>query len=248
MMWLSAGNKALLLVVGMSICSATRLDGSDFNVIPYQVDRTDLYSGLAGTILVYKIASALSSSGASLDACESLALYINSRLGTIGIGLDHCHVPGTSAHDSHLGANQFELGMGIHNEAGTSKHELTTVAELVDQMLTKITDTQDEERSFVPFKHDGQDEVVLLVNDLGAVSQLELGGIVSECRSSRLDHIQISGAEKRLDTMMHIQAKADNDSSRVARQQKHQGPPRSQRDVHDLAQHARLLPHPASLA
>lgn len=73
--------------------------------------------------------------------------------------------------------------MGIHNEAGTSKHELTTVAELVDQMLGKITDTKDKERAFVPFGHDGLDEVVLMVNDLGAVSQLELGGIASEGES-----------------------------------------------------------------
>lgn len=151
-----------------------------------------MYSGLAGTILVYKIASALSTAGGSLDACESLALYINSRLGTIGIGLDHCHVPGTSAHDSHLGSNQFELGMGIHNEAGTSKHELTTVAELVDQMLTKIIDTEDEERAYVPFKLDGKDEVVLLVNDLGAVSQLELGGIVSECMSLHFSFVPVT--------------------------------------------------------
>ena len=70
--------------------------------------------------------------------------------------------------------------MGIHNEPGTSKLDLSTVTNLVDTMLTKITDTTDETRSYVPFKGDGSDEVVLLVNNLGSVSELEMGGITNE--------------------------------------------------------------------
>ncbi|WVW82122.1 dihydroxyacetone kinase [Kwoniella bestiolae CBS 10118] len=136
--------------------------------------------GLAGTILVYKIASALSDQGANLDNVEDVAKYVTSRLGTIGVGLDHCHVPGTKAGESHLEENQLELGMGIHNESGTHKLEIPSIAELVDQMLFKITNTNDPERSYVPFKGDGSDEVVLLVNNLGAISELEIGGITSE--------------------------------------------------------------------
>lgn len=66
-------------------------------------------SGLAGTILVYKLASALSDRGADLDAVEDVAKFAISRLGTIGVGLDHCHVPGTKAGESHLSADQVEL-------------------------------------------------------------------------------------------------------------------------------------------
>ncbi|WVQ85069.1 dihydroxyacetone kinase [Cryptococcus sp. DSM 104549] len=136
--------------------------------------------GLAGTILVYKVAAALSDKGANLDAVEDIAKYVASRLGTLGVGLEHCHVPGTRAGESHLAANEIELGMGIHNEPGTSKLELSTVGNLVDEILQKITDITDKDRSFVPFKNDGSDEVVLLVNDLGAVSELEMGGITNE--------------------------------------------------------------------
>lgn len=53
-------------------------------------------------------------------------------------------------------------------------------ADLVGQMLAKIVDTTDSDRSFVPFKGDGTDEVVLLVNNLGSISELELGGIAHE--------------------------------------------------------------------
>lgn len=71
--------------------------------------------------------------------------------------------------------------MGIHNEPGTAKLSLPKTADLVNEMLSKIVDTTDKDRSFVPFKNDGSDEVVLLVNNLGSISELELGGIVHEC-------------------------------------------------------------------
>jgi dihydroxyacetone kinase len=92
-------------------------------------------------------------------------------------------VPGTKAAESHLGPDELELGMGIHNEPGTSKLLLGSVAELVANMLSRITDTTDPDRGFVPFKHDGKDEVVLLVNCLGAVSELEMSGITGEGKS-----------------------------------------------------------------
>lgn len=43
-------------------------------------------------MLVYKIAAALSDQGADLDAVEAMAGYVASRLGTLGVGLEHCHV------------------------------------------------------------------------------------------------------------------------------------------------------------
>ena len=58
---------------------------------------------------MYKLASALSDQGGDLDAVEDVAKYAVSRLGTIGVGLDHCHVPGTKAGESHLSADQVEL-------------------------------------------------------------------------------------------------------------------------------------------
>ena len=48
--------------------------------------------GLAGTVIVYKIACALSQSGAGLDDVSALAEWVSNRIGTIGAGLEHCHV------------------------------------------------------------------------------------------------------------------------------------------------------------
>jgi len=138
--------------------------------------------GLAGTCLVYKIAGALARRGSSLNEVHSMAQWVSSRIATIGVGLEHCHVPGTATSESHLSTTEIEIGMGIHNESG---HERLSPApplkELIPKLLKLLTSTNDPERSFVPFQGKN-DSVVLLVNNLGGLSELELGGIVGQIR------------------------------------------------------------------
>ena len=45
-----------------------------------------------------------------------------------------------------------------------------------------ITSTTDPERSFLQFRGPGKDNVVLLVNNLGGLSELEMGSVVREAR------------------------------------------------------------------
>ena len=52
--------------------------------------------------------------------------------------------------------------------------------QLVDQLVTMIISTEDKDRSFVPFLGGGKDRVVALVNNLGGLSELELGSISGE--------------------------------------------------------------------
>ncbi|KAI6149802.1 Dak1 domain-containing protein [Pisolithus tinctorius] len=148
--------------------------------------------GLAGVCLVYKIAGGLATRGGSLDEVYEVAQYVSSRLGTIGVGLEHCHVPGTSVQDNHLRVDEIEIGLGIHNESGNNRiSPIPPLSELVHDLLKLITSTTDPERAFVPFGNDGKDEVVLLVNNLGGLSELELGAIVNETKRA-LDHQRIN--------------------------------------------------------
>ncbi|KAI0084466.1 Dak1 domain-containing protein [Irpex rosettiformis] len=136
--------------------------------------------GLAGTVLVYKIAGALARQGASLEEVYTTAEYITTRLATIGVGLDHCHVPGTATAENQLGATEIEIGLGIHNEPGARRiSPVPPLCELIPMLVTNLISTTDPDRSFVPFKGKG-DRVVLLVNNLGGTSELELGAIVRE--------------------------------------------------------------------
>ncbi|GAA6026259.1 hypothetical protein JCM11491_001280 [Sporobolomyces phaffii] len=137
--------------------------------------------GLAGTVLTYKIAGALAAQGASLDEVEFVAKLVAENCGTMGMGLEHCHVPGTDKAEAYLEDNEAEIGMGIHNEPGIRKvSPIPSAEKLVDEFLSTITNTDDEERSFLPFKNDGKDEVVLLVNNLGGLPELELGIVTKE--------------------------------------------------------------------
>ena len=45
-----------------------------------------------GTALVHKIAGALARRGASLNEVDQVSQWVSTRLGTIGAGLEHCHV------------------------------------------------------------------------------------------------------------------------------------------------------------
>ncbi|GAA5827012.1 hypothetical protein JCM11251_002205 [Rhodosporidiobolus azoricus] len=137
--------------------------------------------GLTGTVLVYKLAGALAAQGASLHEVEHVAKVVAERCGTIGMGLEHCHVPGTEKGEAYLKDEEAEVGMGIHNEPGIRKvSPVPSAAKLVDEFLTTLLDTEDKERSYLPFQNDGQDEVILVVNNLGGLPELELGIVAKE--------------------------------------------------------------------
>ncbi|GAA6049543.1 hypothetical protein JCM3770_000839 [Rhodotorula araucariae] len=136
--------------------------------------------GLTGTVLVYKLAGALAAQGASLDEVEHVAKVVAERCGTIGMGLEHCHVPGTDKGEAYLKDDEAEIGMGIHNEPGIRKvSPIPSAAKLVDEFLTTLTSTDDTERSYLPFEKDGN-EVILIVNNLGGLPELELGVVAKE--------------------------------------------------------------------
>ena len=92
-------------------------------------------------------------------------------------------MPGTAASESHLGASEIEIGMGIHNEPGHRRlSPVPALKDLLPQLVEFLTVTTDSDRSFLPFKNDGSDRVVLLVNNLGGVSELELANVAGEAR------------------------------------------------------------------
>jgi dihydroxyacetone kinase len=82
--------------------------------------------------------------------------------------------------ESHLQPGDMEIGLGIHNEPGTKRlSPVPSLHDLVQQLLEMLLSQSDPERSFLAVTGRG-DEVVLLVNNLGGVSELELGAIVRE--------------------------------------------------------------------
>ncbi|KAF3770943.1 dihydroxyacetone kinase [Cryphonectria parasitica EP155] len=136
--------------------------------------------GIAGTVLVHKISGALAAQGYGLDDVARVARLVAANLVSVGASLEHVHVPGrvVSKKDEQgaLADDEVELGMGIHNEAGSGR-ERAELPGLVGKMLRQLLDQEDKDRAFLNVN---SNEVVLLINNLGGLSVLELGGILTE--------------------------------------------------------------------
>ncbi|KAJ8102348.1 Dak1 domain-containing protein [Lipomyces tetrasporus] len=132
--------------------------------------------GLAGTIILNKLLGSMSATGASFEEVLALGAAAGSSLVTISAGLDHCHVPGRPAAYGELDCTTVEIGMGIHNEPGVRRlSPIPPIDRLIDELLRYMIDPTDSDRAYVPF--DPADEVVLLVNNLGGMSTLEMRAV-----------------------------------------------------------------------
>ena len=121
--------------------------------------------GIAGTVLVHKIAGAAAARGRSLADVARLARAAAADLGTMGVALGACTVPAAGRPGFALGADEIELGLGIHGEAGVERAAMMPVDALVERLLTAIQ----SDRGL----SDGS-RVALLVNGLGGTPPMEL--------------------------------------------------------------------------
>lgn len=101
------------------------------------------------------------------------------NLVSVGASLDHVHVPGHGVSHDTLRTDEIEIGMGIHNEQGFKRMKIPDATELIGLLLCQLLDENDPDRAFLG-KIAKDDEFVLMVNNLGGVSPLELGGITME--------------------------------------------------------------------
>lgn len=130
--------------------------------------------GIAGTALVHKTLGAASAvEGSSLEELAALGRSVNDALVTMGASLDRTTVPGRDSEEGEVtGENTAELGLGIHNEPGEKLNPIPKAADLIDLMYKRLLDKNDKERHYLDFGDN--DEYVLLINNIGGTSSLEL--------------------------------------------------------------------------
>ena len=138
--------------------------------------------GLSGTALVAKVCGALAEVGGNLEECIRVGDLVKENVVSLGASLSRVHVPGrpfeeASDEEKRLGPGLVEIGMGIHNEPGCEKID-ADLSKVVEIMLAQLLDSGDKDRAYVQFGP--SDKTVLLVNNFGGVSNLELGAIVTE--------------------------------------------------------------------
>ncbi|MFP3246307.1 MAG: dihydroxyacetone kinase subunit DhaK [Paraburkholderia sp.] len=121
--------------------------------------------GLAGTVLVHKIAGAAAAQGHPLNEVARAARDAAAQLGTMGVALTPCTVPAAGKAGFELADGELEWGLGIHGEPGVERGALEPADAIVARLLTKIVDD---------LALQAGERVALLVNNLGGTPPSEL--------------------------------------------------------------------------
>uniref|UniRef100_A0A8B9LJ87 Triokinase/FMN cyclase n=1 Tax=Astyanax mexicanus TaxID=7994 RepID=A0A8B9LJ87_ASTMX len=125
--------------------------------------------GLCGTVFIHKLAGALAEEGCALDVIVAQLTKAKKSVGTLGVSLSPCSVPGCLP-SFQLPPGDMELGLGIHGEPGIKRSKMASADEVVKTMIDHMTDPSSQ--SHLPLK--SGDTVILCVNNLGALSSLEM--------------------------------------------------------------------------
>lgn len=120
--------------------------------------------GIAGTVLVHKIAGAAAAEGKDLPQVASIAQAVADNLGTMGVSLSAGTAPGVGKPSFTLDG-EVELGLGIHGEPGVRRIPLRPADEIVDELLRPIERT---------LRLRTGERIVVLLNNLGATTNMEL--------------------------------------------------------------------------
>lgn len=130
--------------------------------------------GLAGTLLVHKVAGALAESGASLSEVADAAGRVAAGVRSLGVSGSGADIPGRVGGQRFADGNA-ELGLGIHGEPGVETFALGETAELLTRMATTLSDAVPPD---VP--------VALLINTLGGLAPLEASVVTRDLLATPL--------------------------------------------------------------
>jgi len=121
--------------------------------------------GIAGDLFVIKIAGGVSAVSQDLEEVRRVTAKARDNTRSMGVAASAGRFPETGELTFELPDDEIEIGMGLHGEAGVARSRLLPADELVGFMLDKILPD-------LPFQ--SEDEVCVLVNDLGATTLMEM--------------------------------------------------------------------------
>ena len=148
--------------------------------------------GLAGTLLVHKLAGAAAAEGRTGQQVKATADEVAARLCTLGVAFTGCSVGGGGGEgDTEMDEDEMELGLGLHGECGISRQKLESVDAIVRRMIDMLLSddptrdyfrreaTADDTQTETEAANKDGDEarVILLVNNLSGMQQHELNVI-----------------------------------------------------------------------
>ena len=121
--------------------------------------------GIAGTILVHKLAGAAAAEGKPLEVVARIAREAAAAVATMGVSLSAGTVPAVGKPGFTLEETEVELGLGIHGEPGVQRAPLQSADALTSRLIDEIVSIH---------RIASGDAVALMVNNLGATTGMEL--------------------------------------------------------------------------
>jgi phosphoenolpyruvate---glycerone phosphotransferase subunit DhaK len=158
----------------MNVAMAMEMASEDGIVVKTVVANDDVPSspaslkanrrGVAGEILMWKVAGAKAAMGGDLDAVIAVAQRTMDQTRSMGVGLSACIIPEVGKPNFSVEPGKMEIGIGHHGEPGIEVAALEPSASIARRMVAQLVPD-------LPF-HEG-DEVVVLVSGLGSTPALE---------------------------------------------------------------------------
>lgn len=135
------------------------------DVASASIDHKAERRGIAGDFFVFKVAGAAADRGEPLARVEALAQTANEATRSMGVALSPCSLPQTGRPNFTIGEEDMEIGMGLHGEPGIRRQKLAPADAVTDALMDAIV---------AELALGAGDRVGVLVNGLGATSQIEL--------------------------------------------------------------------------
>jgi len=143
------------------------------------IDNKEQRRGVAGTVLVHKIAGYYADLGLSLEEVKDKVEAVLPKIHTIGMALEPCMVPTTGQYGFELADDEMEIGIGIHGEKGIYREKIETVDQIVARLMSEL------EKEVV-----GQNFIVM-VNGMGGTPISELSVVAhyldEYCKSEQIN-------------------------------------------------------------
>jgi len=121
--------------------------------------------GVAGTVLVEKIAGAAAERGDDLATVAGIGRRVNENMRSMGLALGPCTVPHAGKPSFELGDDEVELGIGIHGEPGYRRGKMESADKLTEELYERVRDDLGLSRG---------ERVLALVNGMGGTPESEL--------------------------------------------------------------------------
>jgi dihydroxyacetone kinase-like protein len=121
--------------------------------------------GVGATVLAEKVCGAAAEAGRNLGEVAELCRRVNAQARSMGMALTSCTVPHVGSPTFELGADEMEIGIGIHGEPGRERMRLERADAIVERLVRPILDDG-------PIRSGSR--VLAFVNGMGGTPLLEL--------------------------------------------------------------------------